>query len=113
MYLVAPDSIHVRPNVSIPYKVSYWSPARCPYPRPHRLCRIGLRPVEWKVCVTINDPVWLSVCNRRVRFAENLYHYRGVLFWKKRAEEALQRSGLDYTIVRPGESSLLRYYWKI
>ena len=27
---------------------------------------------------------------------------RGVLFWKKRAEEALQRSGLDYTIVRPG-----------
>eukprot|EP00208_Stichococcus_sp_RCC1054_P005966 CAMPEP_0206148608 /NCGR_PEP_ID=MMETSP1473-20131121/37139_1 /ASSEMBLY_ACC=CAM_ASM_001109 /TAXON_ID=1461547 /ORGANISM="Stichococcus sp, Strain RCC1054" /LENGTH=357 /DNA_ID=CAMNT_0053546003 /DNA_START=45 /DNA_END=1118 /DNA_ORIENTATION=- len=26
----------------------------------------------------------------------------GVLFWKKRAEEALQRSGLDYTIVRPG-----------
>lgn len=28
----------------------------------------------------------------------------GVLFWKKRAEEALQRSGLDYTIVRPGAS---------
>jgi len=26
----------------------------------------------------------------------------GVLFWKKRAEEALQRSGLTYTIVRPG-----------
>lgn len=26
----------------------------------------------------------------------------GVLFWKKRAEEALQRSGLNYTIVRPG-----------
>ncbi|GAX80019.1 hypothetical protein CEUSTIGMA_g7458.t1 [Chlamydomonas eustigma] len=26
----------------------------------------------------------------------------GVLFWKKRAEEELQRSGLDYTIVRPG-----------
>jgi uncharacterized protein YbjT (DUF2867 family) len=25
-----------------------------------------------------------------------------VLFWKKRAEEALQRSGLSYTIVRPG-----------
>lgn len=25
-----------------------------------------------------------------------------VLFWKKRAEEELQRSGLDYTIVRPG-----------
>ena len=25
-----------------------------------------------------------------------------VLFWKKRAEEAIQRSGLDYTIVRPG-----------
>lgn len=26
----------------------------------------------------------------------------GVLFWKKRAEEELQRSGIDYTIVRPG-----------
>lgn len=26
----------------------------------------------------------------------------GVLFWKKRAEEELQRSGLEYTIVRPG-----------
>lgn len=26
----------------------------------------------------------------------------GVLFWKKRAEEELQRSGLDYTILRPG-----------
>lgn len=26
----------------------------------------------------------------------------GVLFWKKRAEEDLQRSGLAYTVVRPG-----------
>lgn len=26
----------------------------------------------------------------------------GVLFWKKRAEEAIQRSGIEYTIVRPG-----------
>ncbi|KAG2496346.1 hypothetical protein HYH03_005576 [Edaphochlamys debaryana] len=26
----------------------------------------------------------------------------GVLFWKKRAEEEVQRSGLPYTIVRPG-----------
>ena len=26
-----------------------------------------------------------------------------ILFWKKRAEEELQRSGLDYTIIRPGE----------
>jgi hypothetical protein len=25
-----------------------------------------------------------------------------VLFWKKRAEEELQRSGLKYTIIRPG-----------
>lgn len=28
----------------------------------------------------------------------------GVLFWKKQGELALQRSGLDYTILRPGES---------
>ena len=33
-------------------------------------------------------------------FPLNLFF--GVLFWKKRAEEALQRSGLTYTIVRPG-----------
>jgi len=26
----------------------------------------------------------------------------GILFWKKRGEEELQRSGLDYTVVRPG-----------
>lgn len=26
----------------------------------------------------------------------------GVLFWKKQGEVALQRSGIDYTIVRPG-----------
>lgn len=26
----------------------------------------------------------------------------GILFWKKRGEEHLQRSGLRYTIVRPG-----------
>lgn len=26
----------------------------------------------------------------------------GVLFWKKRAEEELQRSGIPYTIIRPG-----------
>ena len=25
-----------------------------------------------------------------------------MLFWKKRGEEALQRSGMPYTIVRPG-----------
>lgn len=25
-----------------------------------------------------------------------------ILFWKKRAEEALQRSGLKHTVVRPG-----------
>ena len=24
-------------------------------------------------------------------------------FWKKRAEEELQRSGIDYTIIRPGK----------
>ena len=36
---------------------------------------------------------------------DNLYPLNllfGILFWKKRAEEALQRSGLRYTIVRPG-----------
>lgn len=27
----------------------------------------------------------------------------GVLLWKKQGELAVQRSGLDYTIVRPGE----------
>ena len=29
--------------------------------------------------------------------------YKQVLFFKKRAEEELQRSGIDYTIVRPGK----------
>lgn len=33
-------------------------------------------------------------------FPLNLFY--GVLFWKKRAEEKLQRSGLRYTVVRPG-----------
>lgn len=33
-------------------------------------------------------------------FPLNLFF--GVLFWKKRAEEAIQRSGINYTIVRPG-----------
>ena len=33
-------------------------------------------------------------------FPLNLYW--GVLLWKKQGEVALQRSGLDYTIVRPG-----------
>lgn len=28
--------------------------------------------------------------------------FGGLAFWKKQAEEALQRSGMDYTIVRPG-----------
>lgn len=46
----------------------------------------------------------------------------GVLFWKKRAEEALQRSGLDYTIIRPGTamfpllypaSSMQRIYLRV
>ena len=44
---------------------------------------------------------------------------QGVLFWKKQGEVALQRSGIDYTIVRPGEAGqcvfqmLLGYvlYW--
>lgn len=30
------------------------------------------------------------------------HHPHQILFWKKRAEEALQRSGLKHTIVRPG-----------
>ena len=29
-------------------------------------------------------------------------YLHGCRFWKKRAEEELQRSGLDYTIIRPG-----------
>merc|ERR1719155_113973 len=33
-------------------------------------------------------------------FPLNLFY--GVLFWKMRAEEKLQRSGLRYTVVRPG-----------
>lgn len=33
-------------------------------------------------------------------FPLNLFF--GILFWKKRAEEVLQRSGITYTIVRPG-----------
>jgi hypothetical protein len=28
----------------------------------------------------------------------------GILFWKKQGELAVQRSGLTYTIVRPGAS---------
>eukprot|EP00884_Botryococcus_braunii_P018185 jgi/Botrbrau1/504/Bobra.110_2s0134.1 len=35
-----------------------------------------------------------------VLFPLNLIY--GVLFWKKRGEEAVQRSGIDYTIIRPG-----------
>ena len=35
-----------------------------------------------------------------ILFPLNLFW--GVLFWKKRAEEVLQRSGIKYTIVRPG-----------
>lgn len=27
----------------------------------------------------------------------------GVLLWKKQGEAALQRSGIDYTVVRPGK----------
>lgn len=34
--------------------------------------------------------------------ANPLNLFWGVLFWKKRSEEELQRSGLTYTIVRPG-----------
>jgi uncharacterized protein YbjT (DUF2867 family) len=30
----------------------------------------------------------------------NLFY--GLLWWKKQAEQVLQRSGLPYTIVRPG-----------
>lgn len=41
-----------------------------------------------------------SIGTDDILFPLNLYW--GVLFWKKQGEEALQRSGLDYTIVRPG-----------
>jgi len=41
-----------------------------------------------------------SIGTDDILFPLNLFW--GVLFWKKRAEEELQRSGLKYTIVRPG-----------
>jgi len=41
-----------------------------------------------------------SIGTDDILFPLNLFW--GVLFWKKRAEEVLQRSGLEYTIVRPG-----------
>lgn len=34
----------------------------------------------------------------------NVFSLQGVLLWKKQGEVALQRSGIDYTIVRPGET---------
>lgn len=27
---------------------------------------------------------------------------RGILFWKRQAERDIERSGIDYTIIRPG-----------
>lgn len=30
--------------------------------------------------------------------------FGGVLTWKKRSEEALEKSGMQYTILRPGET---------
>ncbi len=41
-----------------------------------------------------------SLCVSRLLHPLNLFG--GVLFWKKRAEEHLIRSGLSFTIVRPG-----------
>jgi uncharacterized protein YbjT (DUF2867 family) len=41
-----------------------------------------------------------SLCVSQVLHPLNLFW--GVLVWKKWAEEYIQRSGLDYTIVRPG-----------
>ena len=41
-----------------------------------------------------------SLCVSRFFHPLNLFWL--VLFWKKQAEEALQKSGLTYTIVRPG-----------
>ncbi len=35
--------------------------------------------------------------------------FGGVLIWKRRAEEALERSGMNYVIVRPGESWMKSY----
>ncbi len=39
-----------------------------------------------------------------ILFPLNLFF--GILFWKKQAELALQRSGIDHTIVRPGKGQL-------
>lgn len=41
-----------------------------------------------------------SLCVSRVFHPLNLFWF--ILVWKKQAEEYLQRSGLNYTIVRPG-----------
>jgi uncharacterized protein YbjT (DUF2867 family) len=41
-----------------------------------------------------------SLCTSLIFHPLNLFWL--VLFWKKRAEEALQKSGINYTIVRPG-----------
>ncbi len=51
----------------------------------------GVKKVVLVTSIGCDDPL----------FPLNLYW--GVLFWKKQGEVALQRSGLDYTIVRPGE----------
>ena len=42
----------------------------------------------------------------KVQCLLKLCHFIQILFWKKRAEEAVQRSGIDYTIIRPGMDHL-------
>jgi uncharacterized protein YbjT (DUF2867 family) len=56
--------------------------------------RAGVKKIVLVTSIGVDDPF----------FPLNLFW--GVLFWKKRGEEAVQRSGIDYTIVRPGASHL-------
>jgi hypothetical protein len=54
------------------------------------LCVQGVKKVVLVTSIGTDDPL----------FPLNLLW--GVLLWKKQGELALQRSGIDYTIVRPG-----------
>ena len=58
--------------------------------------------------LSISNPVRYTKATRgnllhcTVLYSHTGAYFYGCRFWKKRAEEELQRSGLDYTIIRPG-----------